>query len=94
MTAKYIIVKRDRLLSPFVFSEIETHNDIRLALGVSIENVHSAGFVVIASNGVLFAYGKSDGLVEPNSAILDMLQEHHIKEPRDFVQEANVLWGM
>ena len=34
------------------------------------------------------------GLVEPNSAILDMLQEHHIKEPRDFVQEANVLWGM
>ena len=34
------------------------------------------------------------GLVDPNSAILDMLQEHHIKEPRDFVQEANILWDM
>jgi len=75
MTAKYIIVKRDRLLSPFVFSEIETHNDIRLALGVSIENVHSAGFVVIASNGVLFAYGKSVsigvGTAEDSTQILN-----------------------
>lgn len=32
------------------------------------------------------------GLVDPNNTILDMLQEHHIKEPRDFVQEANILW--
>lgn len=75
MTSKYIIVKRDRLLSPFVFSEIETHNDIRLALGVSIENVHSAGYVVISSNGDLFAYGKSVsmgvGTAEDSTQILN-----------------------
>ena len=59
MTAKYIIVKRGNLLSALVFSEIETHNDIRIALGVSIENVHSAGFVRINGNGAMIAYGES-----------------------------------
>ena len=33
------------------------------------------------------------GLIDPNDAILDMLQEHHIKEPRDFVKEAEILWN-
>lgn len=59
MSAKYIIVKRGDLLSALVFSESETHNDIRIALGVSIENVHSAGFVEINSNGAMIAYGES-----------------------------------
>lgn len=75
MSAKYIIVKRGNLLSPFIFSEIESHNDIRIALGVLIENVHSAGFVEINSNGAMIAYGKSTsigvGTAENSTKILN-----------------------